>query len=664
MTDMDRREFLKLIGVGTVGAAVAPAAVAEAVGKSAKSFFTGSKKVIILGIDGMDPVILRKMMDEGRMPSFLKLAQDGSFSALGSSVPPQSPVAWSDFITGMDPGGHGICDFIHREPENYLPFLSTSKAEGAKRTWTLGDWVIPLSGGETTLLRKGRAFWQILEENGIPTNVIKMPANFPPAESSGRSLSGMGTPDMLGSYGTFTLYTTNPAKYEDKDVTGGRIVPVDVYRDTVTAQIEGPKNSFKKDEPTIAIDFTVHIDPENPVAKIAVQDQEILLNVGEFSEWIHLKFVAVPYLQSVSGMCRFYLKQARPNFEFYVSPINIDPLDPALPISTPDDYAAKLARKIGCYYTQGFPEDTKAFSVDALAVGDYLKQTAIVLRERLAMYDLAVEEFKDGLLFFYFCSLDQNSHMLWWLIDPKHPIYEKEVAQKYEHVLYDIYAAMDKVLEKALRKLDENTTLIVMSDHGFAPFYRCFNLNTWLKDNGYVTLTNDEEGEFYSNVNWAKTRAYALGLNGLYINQRGREGSGIVHPSEKDALLDEIARKLEEVRDPSTGEQVIFRVYKTKDAYHTADERLTPDAIIGYDRGYRASWQTAIGSFPKELIVNNDERWSGDHCVATEVVPGILLSNKKLKNPNPRLLDLTPSILLEFGIQPPENMKGQPVFET
>lgn len=628
----------------------------------AESIATPSKKVIVLGIDGMDPNILQKLMDEGKMPTFAKLAREGTFTRLGTSIPPQSPVAWSDFITGMDPGGHGICDFIHRDPATYEPFLSTSKTESGQKTISLGDWVIPLSAGKTTLLRKGKAFWQILEDNGIPTTVIKIPANFPPASETGRSLSGMGTPDILGTYGTFSLYTDNPEKYEDEDVSGGQIFPVTVDANTVRSQIEGPKNSFRKEQPNIMVDFTVHIDPENPVAKIQVQKQEILLNVGEFSDWIHLDFVAIPYVQSVSGICKFYLKQVRPNFELYVSPINIDPLKPALPISTPANYASELAKKLGCFYTQGMPEDTKAFSVDALGVEDYLKQGAIVLRERLAMYDYVLDHFDSGLLFFYFSSLDQNSHMLWWLIDPKHPLYQEKLAAKYGHVLYDIYEQMDPVLEKAMQKMDENTTLIVMSDHGFAPYYRAFNLNKWLKDNGYVVLTDDEPGEFYSNVNWSKTKAYGLGLNGLYVNERGREGMGIVDPAQKDALLDEIARKLEQVRDPDNGKQVVLRVYKTSEVYTNPDERLTPDAIIGYNRGYRASWETAIGSFPKELLTDNDERWSGDHCMAAEVVPGILLSNRKLKIENPRLRDLTPTILSEFGIKAPANMTGRTAF--
>jgi predicted AlkP superfamily phosphohydrolase/phosphomutase len=308
------------------------------------------------------------------------------------------------------------------------------------------------------------------------------------------------------------------------------------------------------------------------------------------------------------------------------------------------------------------PEDTKAFSADVLGVEDYLKQGKIVSTERLAMYEKVLEEFDSGLLFFYFCSLDQNSHMLWFLDDPDHPIYDPELAEKYGDTLREVYLNMDEVVGTLLEKADDDTTLIVMSDHGFAPYYRSFNLGTWLKDNGYVTLTDDTAGEFYMNVDWRRTTAYPLGLNGLYINQRWRERDGIVNSMEKDALLDEIAKKLLEVRDPKTGEQAILRFYKTKDIYNNADEQLAPDAIVGYNRGYRASWETAVGSFPKVLFTDNEERWSGDHCMAAEVVPGILVTNKKVKLSSPTLRDMAPTMLAEFGIDALAEMTGKSIF--
>jgi predicted AlkP superfamily phosphohydrolase/phosphomutase len=646
---------LKTAAIGTVGAALG-----SHFGCSSDA--APSKKVIVLGIDGMDPNILDKLIADGRMPNFARLAREGSYLRLGTSIPPQSPVAWSDFITGTDAGKHGIYDFIHREPDSYMPYLSTSKALPPSKTISLGDWVIPLSSGKTVLLRRERAFWQILEEHGVPTQVIKMPANFPPAESPGISLSDMGTPDILGTYGTFSFFTDNPLKFDEDEISGGKLYPVDVYDGVVKAHLVGPENSFQKDEPRLKVPFTVYADSENGIAKVVVQDQEILLKVGQWSEWTHIKFTAVPYLVHVSGICRFYLKEVNPDFGLYVSPINIDPLDPAMPISTPDDFCVDLAHEIGCFYTQGLPEDTKALSSDVLEVKDYLGQANIVLQERLKMFDHIFGRFDSGLLFFYFGSLDQNSHMLWWLIDPKHPLYNANLAAEYGDTLYRFYEEMDKVLGKTLGRVDSQTTLIVISDHGFAPFYRGFNLNTWLRDNGYTTLTNDEEGEFYSNVNWYRTKAYALGLNGLYINLEGRESMGPVPASQKDKLLDEISQKLLQVRDPENGEQVILRVYKSKETFTNPDERTAPDAIVGYNRGYRVSWESASGSYPDGLVSDNKNKWSGDHCAAAEITPGVFLSNRKANIGDPRLRDITPTILKEFGIEPPGAMTGRPVF--
>jgi predicted AlkP superfamily phosphohydrolase/phosphomutase len=623
------------------------------------------KKMIVLGFDGLDPQLLSEYMRQGLLPNFSKLSRSGDFKPLGTSIPPQSPVAWSNFITGMNPGGHGIFDFIHRDPETMLPISSTTKTEGTSSTISVGDWVIPLAGGEVKLLRQGRAFWEILEDKGVPTTIFRVPANFPPVASKGKSLSGMGTPDLLGSYGTFSYYTDDPPENR-ADISGGVVYPVEVLNNGIDAKLVGPKNAFRKGEPDAVIPFKVWRDPEYPTAKITIQNHRILLREKEWSDWIPVEFELIPGLQSVTGICRFYLKEVRPNFKLYVTPVNIDPSNPALPISTPSDFASDLYRDCGYFYTQGMPEDTKALSWGVFDHEDFYRQSENVLQERIRLFDYAINHFKEGLLFFYVSSTDQKTHMFWNMIDPEHPTYDSTKAEKFGKVIQDVYVAADSLVGKTLEAIDETTTLLVMSDHGFAPFRRAVHLNSWLKNEGYLQLidaTKQGESDYFSNVDWPRTKVYGLGFNGLYVNLMGREKHGMVARNDVDALLKEITEKLLTLRDPENGNKIVEKIYRAHEVYSGENVDRAPDLVIGYSRGYRASWETTIGKIPREWIGDNLDAWSGDHCMAAELVPGILLSNKKLQAENPKLFDLAPTILAAFGIDKSRGMVGNSVFE-
>ncbi len=621
------------------------------------------RRMIILGFDGMDPGILESFMDQGKMPAFRRLKEQGDFRKLRTSLPPQSPVAWSNFITGMDAGGHGIFDFIHRTPADYIPYLSTSRVTGGK-TIRLGDYVLPISGGKVELLRQGKAFWQILEEHGVPASIVQIPANFPPAATSQRSLSGMGTPDILGTYGIFSFYTTRQQEMQP-DIGGGRIKLVRVVDNFVQAELEGPPNSFRKENPPSVIPFKVFVDSASPVAKVMVQDHEFILKEGEWSDWKRVRFPMIP-TQGVDGICRFYLKAIRPDFKLYVSPVNIDPARPSLPISTPASHSAELEKSIGLYFTKGLPADTKALEHDVLDYGEFIAQDEKILEESLAIFDYELTRFESGLWFHYFSCTDQRQHMCLHLTDPKHPLYDSALAAKYGRAVEDVYVEMDRVLSRALGKADNNTLLLVMSDHGFTSFRRALNLNTWLLMNGYMRLVDpakQEEAEYFSNTDWEGTRAYALGLNGLYINERGREGSGIVSSGpEKVALIHELVSKLESIVDPLTGERAISKAYVAGEAYHGPLIDQAPDILVGYSKTYRASWATPLGRAPKALFEDNRDRWGADHCMDPATLPGILLANRKIRAVDPCLCDLTATILEAFGIARPPEMIGENIL--
>jgi predicted AlkP superfamily phosphohydrolase/phosphomutase len=477
----------------------------------------------------------------------------------------------------------------------------------------------------------------------------------------------MGTPDLRGTYGTFTFYTDDPTAAVGA-IEGGEVLQVEVKNNRVTTNLIGPDNTFRKNSPPSTEPFTVDIDPLEAVARIGFQDQQFILKEGEWSGWVPVEFQLMPFIGNVKGICRFYLKQTHPRFQLYVSPINIDPENPALPISTPTSYSKDLAKQIGEYHTQGIAEDTKALTAGVLDDQEYLEQAHTVLAEHRRAFDAEFPKFHDGLFFFYFSSLDLNGHMMWRLTDPQHPAYDAALAAKYGTALEEFYGQIDQVLGEIMPKVDNNTTLLVLSDHGFAPYRHSFNLNTWLLNNGYITRKEGAAGdpnEPFADVDWSRTRAYGLGLNGLYVNIRGREREGIVEPgAQADALLNELRQKLLEVRDPKDGSPIITRIDFASEAYEGPYARTGPDALVGYNRGYRAGWKTILGAFPPDVLEDNTNAWSGDHCMDFTKVPGVLLSNRKIQAQTPALTDITPTILSEFGIAKTKDMMGQSVFQS
>jgi predicted AlkP superfamily phosphohydrolase/phosphomutase len=653
------------------------------------------RSVIVIGIDGMDWALTERMMAAGELPSFARLAAEGSGGPLGTSVPPLSPVAWSDFLTGTDAGGHGIFDFIHRHPSTMGPYLSTSephrtglatKLSFLPETIPIGKYCLPLAGEEQVLLRHGTPFWEPLEAAGIETTIVRMPANFPVTGTATRELSGMGTPDLLGTYGTFTFYTTDVFA-ERKSIGGGQVVPMDLWDDVARGKLYGPPDGMLCEAPEMEIDFRVYIDPEEPVAVIQVGDEEAVLAVGEWSPWVPIRF-EMTGPGSLGGIVRFYLRQLEPEVELYASPINIDPHDPAQPISTPASYAAELAEATGIFYTQGMPEDTRALSEGYLTRDEFLDQARLAAEENIAQFHYVLDRFEGGLLFYYFGNLDQVSHMMWGTMDPTHPGYDAEQDSPYADVVPGLYRQADEIVGYAMERLGENTTLIVMSDHGFASWKRAFHLNAWLAEHGYLVARNPgstKDPGALLNVDWSRTRAYGLGFNGLYVNLRGREKNGVVDESEKRALLEEIGAELLATVDPASCEveasatetfeeggraieleegaeaardegrcrPAVTKIYLSDDYFSNRGQRqVGPDLLVGYAEETRGHSNSAIGQVTGDPVFSdNDEEWSGDHGMDHEAVPGVLFTNRPLARPAASLVELAASVLAEFGIE-------------
>jgi predicted AlkP superfamily phosphohydrolase/phosphomutase len=325
-----------------------------------------------------------------------------------------------------------------------------------------------------------------------------------------------------------------------------------------------------------------------------------------------------------------------------------------MPISTPRGFSADLARAVGPYYTQGMPEDTKALTSDVLDQAEFVKQAELVAEEFQRMYEHLLGDFEDGLLFYYFGSIDQVSHVLWHTTDPEHPAHDPERDAPFAGVIEKLYLRADSIVGRTLAELGDDGLLIVMSDHGFTSWRRSFNLNTWLKENGYLALVDPArqgEADYFGNVDWSRTQAYALGFSGLYVNLRGRELLGIVPENQRQVLLDEIERGLLRVVDPSTNEPAITKVYQRDRTFADGPVREAgPDLIVGYAKGVRASDDTSLGRIPRDMIVDNLEKWSGDHIMDHEAVPGVLLSSRPLVVQARSLRELRGALLAEFGI--------------
>ncbi len=625
--------------IGTSALCVALAGCSQGSVKAA-----GSKRMIVLGIDGMDPKFLEDHI--AALPNLEKLRKEGGgLERLATTIPPQSPVAWSSVITGLTPQEHGIFDFIHRDPVKMQPYSAMSETEPPEHTLSFGPWVLPLSDGRVKTFRRGQAFWQILAAHGVNTNILRMPTNFPPVECEGEALSGMGTPDLLGTFGTFTYFTNDP-KEKRHGVPGGRIVPVTVVGHKAELKIEGPSNSLRKDQATTSVTMTAHLDPAQPVARFELGDESFILREGEWSGWIRAQFPMLRGLAYAHGMMRFYAKSLGKDFRIYVSPINLDPVEADLPITQPASYGRRLAKAVGPFYTQGMAEDTAALRQGVLTRAEYLAQTRLVAEEHLAILRHGVQELKSGVLFFHFFGVDQNSHMLFG---------------KYDSELLETYKRVDREIGW-VREHAPDATLVVMSDHGFSTFDRAVHMNSWLKQEGLFTLLDESKpgGEGLENIDWSRTKAYAVGLNGIYINQYGREREGVVQPGqETEALLQKISAKLKEIRDPDTHQAIVDDVFVT---YAPGATHNGPDLIVGYQPAYRASWQTALGAAPKLLVESNNEAWVGDHCISPRFVPGVLLSNRKLRGGSPQLVDIPATILQEFGVPLGQGMKGKSVL--
>jgi predicted AlkP superfamily phosphohydrolase/phosphomutase len=618
------------------------------------------ERAVILGFDGMDPELADRFMKEGRLPNLSKLRDRGTFSKLRTTFPAISPVAWSTFMTGVNPGKHNIYDFLARDADNYLPYLSSAEIKGPKRHIKIGKYSIPFGKTEIKGMRKGTPFWHWLGDAGIFSSVIRVPVTFPPEKFQGVLLSGMCVPDLKGSQGTFCLCTTRATG--DKFREGGVRVPIERKNGFYRSYIPGPDSPLaEKAGSELRVEFEIRPDPQEKSARFTVGAEKFTLKIGEYSDWFPAEFKAGMGF-TAHGICRFYLKELSPEVEVYVTPVNIDPGHPDLPISHPVTYSIYLSKLFGPYATLGLAEDTWALNEHVLDDDAFLAQAYGNHEDRERMLFDALDKTKQGLCTCVFDTTDRVQHMFWRYLDEDHPAARGVPHSEHPQVIQDLYERMDRLIGRVMEKIDDNTLLMVISDHGFKSFARCMNLNAWLHQNGYLALKEGktESGDWFEDVDWSRTRAYTMGLNGLYLNIKGREKQGIVDPSEEDALKKEIQEKLNGLVDPASGTVGITGVFIADNVYRGPYTENSPDLIVGYGAGYRASWDSVMGKVTGQIFEDNVKAWSGDHCIDPRLVPGVLFSSHKFIEDKPAIVDVAPTMLKLFGIALPAHFDGKP----
>jgi len=616
-----------------------------------------TRRVVIVGLDGLEPKLVDQFMAEGHLPNLKELAETGSFKRLGTTLPALSPVAWSSFQTGVNPGAHNIFDFLTRDKRNCLPQLASTETSTTERVFKILGVKLKKQKASVNITRKSQPFWKILGKHGVFSNIIRVPISYPPEKFNGNVLSAMCTPDLKGTQGSFSFFST--AKRASDKSTGGETRVFEKRGEALCGFIEGPPAPGKVEH--LKILFSLTPSNNNQTATLQINDEIVSLEADKFSDWVELEFKHGRH--SVMGIARFCLRPLNGEISLYISPINIHPEKPALPIAEPITFSSWLAKKNGLFGTLGLMEDTWGRNELALDDARFLEQTYLTHNEREQMFFDALERTREGLCICVFDASDRIQHMFWRYLDERHPSPLEDRA-KFGSTIREMYKKMDDLIGRVQKKLKSNDHLIILSDHGFASFRRCINLNTWLMKEGYLHLKDGKTAgaDYLQDVDWSKTKAFAIGLTGIYINRIGRESKGIVNDAEAEKIKLEISRKLEQLKDPADGAPTVRKVHDAATSYKGLYTDEAPDLIVGYHPGFRVSWDSITGTVEPEIFSDNLKAWSGDHHVDPELIPGILFSNKKVKKDAPHITDIAPTVLDLFAVKKPAYMEGEVII--
>ena len=558
------------------------------------------KKLVILGFDGMDPDLVAQWMDEGKLPHMRKLAAEGALRRLETTPSPGSPAAWASFATGMNAGKHNVFDALVRDTATYAPSFGLVHYEPPRfllRT-------VPVAAPRLLSSRHGTSFWVHAGLAGVRSSILTVPATFPAEQvPGGELLSGLPTPDIRGAMGTYQFFATDLGPAEEGHTEFGGILKRLVFDgDTARTDLSGPAHPIVGQQlrerraiaaPTgddrsamaaleaqheMRLPITIHWNRTGRSATIEIGDTSLRLQQGEWSNWVDLDF-RVNFLVTIHGMAQFHLIRADDQeLQLYVSPVNWKPDRPPAPMSAPPALSADLFERVGYYRTLGWAEATWALHEERLDEAAFMDDLLRAFDDRAQVILQRIDARQLDLLVGVIESTDRVQHMMWRAIDPQHPMYDKAVAAGFGDAIERVYQRADDFVGEVVARLDPGTPILIVSDHGFQSFRHAVNLNTWLVEQGFMTLTGeappdrtlrDLSGDgrpVWENVDWSRTRAYAIGFGQIYLNLEGREGQGIVSPgAEAQAVEDDLARRLLALTDPTTGQRIVDAVYRAAD---------------------------------------------------------------------------------------------------
>jgi predicted AlkP superfamily phosphohydrolase/phosphomutase len=655
------------------------------------------QKLVVLGFDGMDPALVERWMKAGHLPNLSKIASQGGVYSLGTTHSPESPTAWASFATGVNPGKHNIYDFLVRDTSTYFPDLGMVRREPPR---FLFDY-IPVAKPKVLPLRGGTSFWVTAGQAGVRSSVLTVPVTFPPENvPNGELLSGLPLPDIRGTMGTFSYFATDLSRYEEGNTEmGGILKRLVVDHDVAQTELVGPPNPIIRKQiqavrqkglsltdadraalaelqarEDVRIPFTIRWHRAEKTATVEIEGQSILLEPGKMSRWIDLDF-RVNLFVRLHGMMQFLLLDAGSELQLYGSPVNWKPDNPPVPMSSPASFSAELFERLGYYRTLGWAEATWPLNEGRMDEGTFMEDLYKAFDDRAQVILNRLDAHDWDVLVGVIESTDRVQHMMWRLVDPKHPMYDQTLAAKFGDSILRVYRRADLFVGEVVDRLEPGTQLLIVSDHGFHSWRKAVNLNTWLVQQGYMTLQGQQPGEkklddlfgggtFWENVDWARTRAYAMGLGQIYFNLRGREARGIVSPgAEAKQLADELSATLLTMKDPDDGSPIVRAVYKRDDVYSGEYLQNASELQVGMEDGYRVSWQTTLGGSPQGIVYPNMKKWSGDHGgYDFATTAGVLISSRRITAPSPSIIDIAPTVLKYFGLPIPKEIDGKPLF--